>query len=57
VFLTLTSEEKCSRNPWQFDETDQNVSTLEWTVASPPAFHTFEEIPAIKETAFPALQK
>jgi len=49
VFATLTSEEKCGKNPWQFDEAETTVSTLEWTVASPPPFHTFEEIPAIKD--------
>jgi heme/copper-type cytochrome/quinol oxidase subunit 1 len=31
--------------------------SLEWTVTSPPPFHTFEEIPAVKETKFPHLQK
>jgi cytochrome c oxidase subunit I len=48
LYVTLTSEEKCPTNPWNFDESDQSVPTLEWTVTSPPAFHTFEEIPAIK---------
>ncbi len=32
-------------------ESDASVPTLEWTVTSPPAFHTFEEIPAIKSPA------
>ena len=48
VYKTLTSEERCPRNPW---ETTPNVSpTLEWMLPSPPAFHTFEEIPSIKST-------
>ena len=48
VYLTLTSEDKCPTNPWNFDDNEKSVPTLEWTVTSPPAFHTFEEIPAIK---------
>ena len=27
-----------------------NSTTLEWMVQSPPAFHTFGELPTIKET-------
>lgn len=46
VYKTLTSEERCPRNPW---ETTPNVAaTLEWMIPSPPAYHTFEEIPSIK---------
>ena len=55
VYATLTQGEKCEDNPWQFDD-NKNVSSIEWTIASPPAYHTFEEIPAIKETQFPALR-
>ena len=55
VYATLTQGEKCADNPWQFDD-NKNVSSLEWTITSPPAYHTFEEIPAIKETHFPALR-
>nr|QIA60668.1 cytochrome c oxidase subunit 1 [Lepidozia trichodes] len=47
VFLTLTSENKCAPSPWAVE---QNSTTLEWMVPSPPAFHTFEELPAIKES-------
>ena len=49
VIATLTSQEKCGANPWAFQEDHGVVPTLEWTVASPPPFHTFEEIPAVKE--------
>jgi heme/copper-type cytochrome/quinol oxidase subunit 1 len=46
VYATLTSQEKCASNPW---ESTPNVSpTLEWLLPSPPAFHTFHEIPSIK---------
>jgi len=48
IYETLTGDEKCPNNPW---ETTPNVSaTLEWLLPSPPAFHTFEEIPSIKQT-------
>lgn len=47
VYKTLTDGQRCGRNPW---ETTPGLSpTLEWMVGSPPAFHTFEEIPAIKD--------
>jgi cytochrome c oxidase subunit 1 len=50
VYLTLTGDRTCERNPWIFDETeDSEISpTIEWLLTSPPAFHTFEEIPSIK---------
>ena len=57
VFATLTGNDTCEENPWAFDDEDTSVSTLEWTTPSPPAFHTFEEIPAVKETQFNLLQK
>jgi len=47
VFLSLISENKCAPSPWAVE---QNSTTLEWMVPSPPAFHTFEELPAIKES-------
>lgn len=48
VYKTLTSDETCPSNPW---ETTPNVSsTLEWLLPSPVAYHTFEELPCIKET-------
>jgi len=72
VYVTLTGNETCSKNPWVFDdgvasstssavgrsskELDKGTSpTLEWMLPSPPAFHTFEEIPAIKEYGGPKL--
>ena len=54
VYFTLTSNQKCSNNPWQVGPegsgSQEETTTLEWMVQSPPAFHTFEELPAIKET-------
>jgi len=54
IYETLTNLDKCPVNPWSFEkENEQNnnfVYTLEWTVGSPPAFHTFYEVPLIKDT-------
>jgi len=56
IYKTFTSEERCGANPWVFEpvngrEHESTESpTLEWLVDSPPAFHTFEEVPLIKDT-------
>jgi cytochrome c oxidase subunit 1 len=52
VYETLTNLEPCPVNPWAFgEEGDAKYElTLEWVVSSPPAFHTFEELPIIKDT-------
>jgi cytochrome c oxidase subunit 1 len=49
VTITLSSGNNITRAniPWAVE---QNSTTLEWLVQSPPAFHTFGELPAIKET-------
>nr|CBJ20677.2 cytochrome c oxidase subunit 1 [Beta vulgaris subsp. maritima] len=49
VTITLSSgkNKRCAPSPWAVEE---NSTTLEWMVQSPPAFHTFGELPAIKET-------
>jgi cytochrome c oxidase subunit I len=51
-YETITNLEICARNPWLFDKTlhPMPVLTLEWVVGSPPAFHTFEEVPQIRDT-------
>lgn len=43
VFHTLKYGKKCSANPW-----GKGADTLEWSVSSPPPFHTFDEQPVIK---------
>jgi cytochrome c oxidase subunit 1 len=43
IFRTFTAGEKAADNPW-----GEGATTLEWTVSSPPPFHTFEELPEIK---------
>ncbi|KAK8491858.1 hypothetical protein V6N11_013982 [Hibiscus sabdariffa] len=51
VVVTITSSsgnnKRCAPSPWAVE---QNSTTPEWMVQSPPAFHTFGELPAIKET-------
>ena len=42
VYRTLTVGEKCPDNPW-----GEGATTLEWTVSSPPPFHTFEDLPVV----------
>lgn len=43
VLYTLRKGKKCPANPW-----GEGATTLEWTVASPPPFHTFETQPKVK---------
>ncbi len=42
LFRTFTSKEHVADNYW-----GESATTLEWTVSSPPPFHTFEELPRI----------
>ncbi|KAF0143382.1 MAG: cytochrome c oxidase subunit I [Rhodospirillaceae bacterium] len=44
LWQTFTSREKLPANPW-----GQGATTLEWTLPSPPPFHTFEHQPMIQE--------
>ena len=51
VFVSLTSNNICADAPWDFNEVQQKgSSTLEWSISSPPAYHTFEEMPLVCET-------
>jgi cytochrome c oxidase subunit 1 len=43
VFVTLKRGKPCPANPW-----GEGATTLEWTLPSPPPFHTFETQPTIK---------
>jgi cytochrome c oxidase subunit 1 len=46
AIYTVFWGKKVGNNPWGVGAT-----TLEWTVSSPPPFHTFEELPVIKPVA------
>jgi cytochrome c oxidase subunit 1 len=46
VFYTLTRGVRVGANPW-----GAGATTLEWKVASPPPFHTYEELPRIEAPA------
>jgi cytochrome c oxidase subunit 1 len=46
VWKTLTSGERVAANPW-----GPGATSLEWTVPSPPPFHTFEDPPHITASA------
>ena len=45
VIYSLTSGKRVGANQW-----GEGATTLEWTVSSPPPFHTFNELPVIKDT-------
>ncbi|MFN7039020.1 MAG: cytochrome c oxidase subunit I [Alphaproteobacteria bacterium] len=42
AYHTLRHGKPCPDNPW-----GEGANTLEWTVSSPPPFHTFEKLPRI----------
>jgi heme/copper-type cytochrome/quinol oxidase subunit 1 len=42
VYKAVTAGVKCADNPW-----GEGATTLEWTVSSPPPFHTFEDLPVV----------
>ena len=46
IFYTLKFGKKVPNNPW-----GAGATTLEWTVSSPPSFHTFEKTPVFHKSA------
>src|SRR3546814_15336716 len=42
MVYALLAGRKAEANPW-----GEGATTLEWTVSSPPPFHTFNELPQI----------
>jgi cytochrome c oxidase subunit 1 len=46
ALYTLFAGRKAAANPW-----GAGATTLEWTVSSPPPFHTFNDLPQIKSEA------
>ena len=43
VWRGFAGAARCADNPW-----GEGANTLEWTLSSPPPFHTFEDLPHIK---------
>jgi cytochrome c oxidase subunit 1 len=43
AIYTLAAGRRVAENPW-----GEGATTLEWTVSSPPPFHSFEELPRIR---------
>ncbi len=43
IYRVFASKERVAENPW-----GEGATTLEWTVSSPPPFHSYEELPQIK---------
>jgi heme/copper-type cytochrome/quinol oxidase subunit 1 len=51
VYDVLTAGRRVGNNPWEWDDLPNHpVYTLEWMLPSPPPFHTFEELPQLKDT-------
>ena len=51
VYDTLTGDRRVGDNPWAWEDLpNAPVYSLEWMTSSPPAFHTFEELPQLKDT-------
>lgn len=48
--VTITSSYGQKAVPSPYFSVEQNPTTPEWMVKSPPSYHTFVELPAIKET-------
>jgi cytochrome c oxidase subunit I len=45
TIYSLAAGRKAAANPW-----GEGATTLEWTVSSPPPFHTFNDLPQIRES-------
>ena len=43
VWRTFAAGQRVAENPW-----GEGADTLEWTVSSPPPFHSFDELPEVK---------
>ena len=43
VIYTLVAGRRVGANPW-----GEGATTLEWSVSSPPPFHSYEELPRVR---------
>jgi cytochrome c oxidase subunit 1 len=43
LYKTFKSKETVAENPW-----GEGATTLEWSVSSPPPFHSYDELPEVK---------
>nr|QYC94420.1 cytochrome c oxidase subunit 1 [Oedogonium sp. BN3] len=52
AYLTLAKSEPVSNNPWAtVDPTEtRTYYNIEWLLPSPPAYHTYEQMPVVRET-------
>ena len=46
LYAYFVLRQRAPNNPW-----GAGATTLEWTLTSPPAFHSYETLPKIEETA------
>jgi cytochrome c oxidase subunit 1 len=46
VWRTFAAGKRCPANPW-----GEGATTLEWSLSSPPPFHSFERIPDLREVS------
>ena len=44
LIYAFAKKKAAEQNPW-----GEGATTLEWTVPSPPNFHTFEELPKFED--------
>jgi cytochrome c oxidase subunit 1 len=44
LIYSFSKKKIASKNPW-----GEGATTLEWTVSSPPNFHTFDELPKFED--------
>ena len=44
LIYAFSKKKASAQNPW-----GEGATTLEWTVPSPPNFHTFEELPKFED--------
>ena len=57
MYLTLTSNKPCPSDPWGTTEVDGSTPSLEWLLDSPPAFHSFDEVPRVYDVTNTQISK